>query len=102
MGLKASEVAQGFGRRELGDQNRVALLQVPEVVQIAVGEDDEADVLRTGVLAGLLLADQRVELLRLRLQDGDRKAAFVQQEIIHVAVGGLLEVVAEVVEGRSS
>jgi hypothetical protein len=36
-------------------------------VQVAVGEDDEAAVLGLGVLAGLLLAHERVLILRFGL-----------------------------------
>jgi hypothetical protein len=43
-------------------------------VQVAVGEDDEAAVLRAGVLARLLLADQWVLALGLRLENDKREA----------------------------
>jgi hypothetical protein len=38
-------------------------------VQVAVGEDHEAAVPRLGVLAGLLLADKRLLVLRFGLKD---------------------------------
>ena len=43
-----------------GDQVGVAALQVPEVVQVPIGENDEAAVLRTRIPAGLLLADEGI------------------------------------------
>ena len=49
------------GRDDVG----VAAFEVPEIVQVAVGEDDEAAVLRLGVFASLLLADERVLVLRI-------------------------------------
>src|SRR3990170_2217704 len=75
------------------------MLKVPEVMHVAVGQDDKPDILRMGVFPGLFLADKRVELLRLGFKNGYREAAFIQQEVINVAVCRLLEVVAEVFKG---
>ena len=79
------------GRNEVG----VAALQVPEVVQVAVGEDDEAAVLGLGVFAGLLLADERVLVLRFGLKDDEREAFGVEQQEVDEALARLLEVVAK-------
>ena len=81
-----------------GDDVGVAALQIPEVMQVAVGENDEAAVLRAGVFAGLLLADQRVLVLGLGLQHQQRKALGIQQQEIDEALAGGLEVVAQRVE----
>ena len=50
-------------RREGGDDVGIAAFQVPEVMQIAIGEDDEAAVQGSGVFAGLFLADEWVLFL---------------------------------------
>ena len=67
-------------------------------MQIAVGEDDEAAVLGTGVLAGLLLGNQRIFVLGLGFEDDEREALGVEQEEVDEPFLGLLEVVAERVE----
>ncbi len=85
-------------RRERSDDVGIPAFQVPEVVQVAVGEDDEAAVLRSGVLAGLLLADERVIVFGFGFQDDQRKAAGVEQEEVDEPARGLLEVLAEGVE----
>jgi hypothetical protein len=79
------------GRDNIG----VAALQIPEVVQIAVGEDDEAAVLRFGVFAGLFFADKRVLVLRFGLQDNEWEASGIQQQEINEALARLLEVLAQ-------
>ena len=84
------------GRNEVG----VAALQVPEVVQVAVGEDHEAAVLRLGVFAGLLLADERVLVLRFALKDDEREAFGVEQQEVDEALVGPLKVVAEGIKIR--
>jgi len=68
-------------------------------MQVSVGHDDEPDILGMGVPTGLLLADKRVVLFGLGLQDRQRKSSAVQKQIIHETVGGFLEVVAKGVEG---
>jgi len=68
-------------------------------MQVAVGQDDEPDILGLGVAAGLLLADKRVELLGLRFQNGKWEAPFIEQQVVRVPIGRLLEVVAQSVEG---
>jgi len=52
-----------------------------------------------GVFPGLFLADKRVELLGLGFKNSYREAAFIQQEVINIALCRLLEVVAEAFEG---
>jgi len=69
-------------------------------VQIAVGEDDEAAVLGLGVLAGLLLADERVLVLRFGLQDDERETPGVEQQEVDEALAGFLEVVADGIQIR--
>ena len=65
VGRDLSIVGYGGRRREGGDDIGVAAIQIPEVMQIAVRQDDEAAILGAGVFAGLLLADERVFVLRL-------------------------------------
>ena len=51
-----------------------------------------------GVLAGLLLADERILVLRLGLEDDEREALGVEQQEVDEALARLLEVVAERVQ----
>ena len=67
-------------------------------MQVPVGEHDEPAVLRAGVLPRLLFPHQRINLLRLGLQNDERKALGVQQQKVDEALGRLLEVLAESVE----
>ena len=90
----------GRGRRKSRDQVGIAAFKVPEVMQVAVGEDDEAAVLGSGIFAGLLLADERVLVLRFGLQDDEREAPRVEQQEVDETLARLLEVLAERVEVR--
>jgi hypothetical protein len=85
-------------RREGRDHFGIAFLQVPEVMQIAVGEDDEAAVLRLGVFPCLLLADERVLVLGLGFEDDEGERLFVEQQEVDEALVGFLEVRPERVE----
>ena len=78
----------------------VAALQIPKVVQVASGEDYEAAVLRLGVFASLLLADEGLPLFALGLQDRQGKAFFVQEQIVYKAVGGFVEILPEFIQLR--
>ena len=99
VGLEGVVALERVGRRIAGDEVRVALLQIPEVVQVAIGKDDEAAFLRLGVLARLLLADQRILVFGLGFEHKQRFAVFVEQQEVDEAVAGLLEVFAEFVDG---
>jgi len=57
------------GCRKRGDDVGVAAFEVPEVVQVAVGKDDEAAVLGLGVFAGLLFGDERILVLGFGFED---------------------------------
>lgn len=67
-------------------------------MQITVGEDDKAAILRPGIFAGLLFANQRALVLRFRFKNDEREALFVEQEEVDEAQLGLFEVLAEIVE----
>lgn len=67
----------GGWSRERRDDIRIAAFEIPEVMQVAVRKDDEAAVLRLGVFAGLLLADERTEIFGLGFEDNERKALFI-------------------------
>jgi len=84
--------------REGGDDVRVAAFEIPEIVQVAVGEDHEAAVLGTGVLAGLFLADERVLVFGLCLKDDEGKSLRIEQEEVDETLAGLLKVVAQRVQ----
>ena len=58
-----------IGRRKRRDDVRVAAFEVPEVMQISVGEDDEAAVLRARVFARLFLADEWILVLGFCFQN---------------------------------
>ena len=85
----------GVGRGKRGDEVGIAALQVPEIVQVAVGEQDEAAVQGAGVFACLFLAGQRILVLGLGLQHDERKAFCVEQQKIDETLGRRVEVVAQ-------
>jgi len=60
--------------RKRGNDVGVAPFEIPEVVQVAVGKDDEAAVLGLGVLAGLLFGDERILVLGFGFEDEEREA----------------------------
>ena len=82
-------------RREAGDDIRIAALKVPEVVQVAVGQNHKSAVLGLGVFPGLLLPDERALALRLSLQNDKGKPFVVEQQEIDEAIGRCLEVLAK-------
>jgi hypothetical protein len=84
--------------RKRGDDVRVAAFKVPEVVQVAVGQDDEAAVLGLGVFARLLFADKRIFVFGFGFEDKQRKAFDIEQEKVDEAFCALLEVGAERVQ----
>ncbi len=67
-------------------------------MQIPVGKDNEAAVLGTGILAGLLLGGKRILVLGLGLEDDEWEASGIKEEEVHEPFCGFLEVVAERVE----
>ena len=92
-------VIAGYGLRrgEGCDKVWITTVEVPEVVQISVGEDNEAAVLRTGVFPGLFLSHKRILVLGLGLQNDEREALLVQEEEID-PTGRILEIVAQSVQ----
>ena len=92
--------AYGVLRWEDSDDPGIAMLEIPEEVQVAVGEDYETAVPRTCIAAGLLFTGQRVLGLGLGFEHDKRKALVVQQQKVdHTALGlDVLEVVAQGVE----
>lgn len=69
-------------------------------MQITVGEDDESAVLGTGILAGLLLADEGIFVFGLCLQNYQGKTTVVEKEEINKTAFGFLEVLPEFIEIR--
>ena len=67
-------------------------------MQVAVGENDEAAVLGTGVAAGLLLADQRTLVLGFGFKNDEGEVAVIEQQEIDVARAGFLEIIAQPVQ----
>ena len=65
---------------------------------VAVREDDEAAVLRTGIFTGLFLADQRVLIFRFGLKDDEREPSGVKQQEVDQPSACLLEIVAKGVQ----
>ena len=67
-------------------------------MQVAAGEDDEAAVQGPRVLAGLLLADQRVFVFGFGFQNDEREAFGIEQQEINKALAGLFEIITERVQ----
>ena len=89
----------GCGRRKGGDEVRIAALKIPEVMQVAVGKDDEPAVLRFGVFACLLFTDQWIFVFGFGFEDDEGGAFLVQQQEIDEASARIFEVHAEFVDG---
>ena len=100
VGGEGAVALERFLRWEVADQRRVAALQIPQVMQDAVGENDETAVAAARILARLLLADQRVFVLCLGLQHGQGRPALVEQQKIDETVGRLLKILAQRVNMR--
>ncbi len=98
IGLESSEMFERCGLWKFCDQNRIALFQVPEVMQVAVRKNDKPDVLRISILPRLFFADQGIVFLRLSFQYGNGEITFVQKKIIDESMSGFLKVVTEAVE----
>jgi len=86
------------GCRKRRDDVGVTAFEVPEIVQVPVGEDNEAAVLGTGILAGLLLGVEWILVFGLGFEDEQREALGVEEEEIDEPFGDLLEITAERVE----
>ena len=93
-----SVAADGIRCGERGDDVRIAAVQIPKVVQVAVGEDHEAAVLGAGVLAGLFFADERVLVRGLGFEDEQREALCVEEQEVDETLFGVLEVLPEGIE----
>ena len=78
---------------------RVALLQIPKIVQVAVGKNNEAAVLRLGVFARLFFADQRVLVLGLGFKYDERKTCLIKQQEIDETIRGSLKIFTECIDG---
>ena len=88
----------GIRRRECGDDVGIAAFEVPEIMQVSVGEDDEPAIQGAGVLAGLFLAHQWILFFGLGFQNDEGETLGVEQEEIDEAFFGLFEVMAQSVE----
>ncbi len=81
-----------------GDDVGVAALEIPEVMQVAVGKNDEAAVLRLGIFTRLLLADERIFVLRFGLQHDEWEAFGIEQKKVDEALASFLEILAQRIE----
>ena len=83
---------------ECGDDIGISPFQVPEIMEVAVGQDDVAAVLGPAVFPRLFLADEWIFVLSLGLEHDQGEALFAEQQEINEALGGFLEVLTERVE----
>ena len=84
-----------FGRRKSRDDVGIAAVKIPELVQVAVRQDDESTVLRARILSGLFLPDEWVLVLCFGLENDQGEAAGIEQEEVHEALLKLLEIAAK-------
>ena len=94
IGLELRVALDGPWRRKRGNKLRVALAQVPKIMQVAVAENDKPAVLRLGVFARLLFANEWVFTFGLGFQHQQRKAFVVQQQEINKAIAAGFKVIA--------
>ena len=77
-------------REEAGDGTRVVVLVVPEVGQIAVGQEDEGCSQGLGVGQRLLLGDVGVDGVLLGFDDGQGASALVIEDVVGPSALGFL------------
>ena len=69
--------------------------QVPQVMQVAIAQNDEAAVLRLGVFPRLLFGCQRVDVFSFGLQHQQRETFVIEQKEVNKAFAGRLKVIAQ-------
>jgi len=67
-------------------------------MDVSVAQDDEAGILRAGILARLLLAYTRIIIFRFRFQDDQRLAVVTQQQKIDESLRAFLKVRTETLD----
>ena len=72
-------VFDGIRAGEFGDDAGVALLQIPEIMDVAVRQDHEAGILLSCIATRLFLGSEGVLSLGLRFKDDQRFAFTVEQ-----------------------
>jgi hypothetical protein len=87
------------GRGEGRDDGGIPALEIPEIVDVPVGKDDEPAVESPGVAAGLFLANQGIFVLGLGLEHDQGKSLLVEHQEIDESLGSLLEVFPNLVKG---
>ena len=97
-GLDLLVAVHRIRRGKRGNEVGVPALQIPEVVQIPIGEHYETAVLRTRVLPGLLLSGERIFRLRLGFQDDEGETLGVEKQEVDITLGCLLEVVSPCIQ----
>ena len=75
----------GTGRRKGGDEVGIAAFEVPEVMQVAVGEDDKAAILREGVFPSLLFSNEWALVFGLCFEDDEWKTLLVEKKEVDEA-----------------
>jgi len=86
------------GRGKRRDDVGIPALEIPEIMKVAVRQEDEAAILGLGVFTRLLLADERAFVLGFRFEHDEGKALFVQQKKVDEALLGLFKICAEGIE----
>ena len=86
---------RGFRRGEGRHDGRIAAFEIPEVVKIAVRQEDKAAVSAAGVFSGLFLSRKRVFSFGFRFEDDKGPSSGIEQQEVDESPAGFLEVVAE-------
>ena len=95
VGLDLAIVRYGILRGKRGYDGGVAALQIPKVVEVAVGQDDETAAERARVPPRLLFGGERVFVGRFGFENGDGALPRVKQKEVRPPGGRLLEIVSE-------
>jgi len=98
IGLGFECMLNGLGCGKLDNDVGVSPLQIPEIMQISVGEDHIPGTLGFGVAAGLFLSIQRVFALAFRLQHGYGVISAIKQKVVDEALFGFLKILAKFVK----
>ena len=87
-GAHLDHALQVATREEAGDGTRVVVLVVPEVRELAVGQEDERCTKRLRVGERLLLGDIGIDGVSLGLDHGKRTASLVVEDVVGSATRG--------------
>ena len=87
-----SERFQGW---KFGYGGRITGFDIPEVVRVTIGKDDEPTVRLLRIGSGLFLGIERMCGFPLRFYDNNRMAFVIKEEIVDEALGFFFKIIPQ-------